>query len=743
MKFRFHPGWRAALTTLSAVTLLAACANTAVRDADKLAHLGQHEAALARLQKSIDDHDDDQAVRTAWVKQRDTTVAHLVYQAESARAAGNLAEVESVLVRLEKAAPGHPRAVWLRSEVDRLKRHQRLMQEAQRAMADQAYAKAEPALRTVLSEDPGNTLAKSLLSQIDETREAQTRQRSSLQLATAAQPVNLEFRDAPIRTVFEALARAANVNFVFDKDVRGEAKVTLFLRQTTVDEALSVILSTQQLGYKLLNANTVLVFPNTQQKQRDLMDTVTRSFYLTNADPKQVQTLIRTVAKSRDIFVDERLNLLVVRDTPQVMRLIERLVQNVDLPDPEVMLDLQVMEVSSNKLDQLGLSWPTTINYGLPVASTATMVDSVQGLRWSAANPLAVATLKGSSDSTNLLANPKIRARNREKAKVLLGEKLPVFTTTSTANVGVSASVSYLDVGLKLDIEPRVQLDNDVSIKIELEVSSITGKVSGPSGSLAYQVGTRQASTTLRLKDGETQILAGLINDQESRSSAGLPGLHDLPIAGRLFGTTTDTHNKTEVVLLITPHIVRNVTQPASAGSAVPSGTEAQPGAPALYIQNGVAGSNPASGAGALAARATRSSVPGASARANGVRVSGPDEVLPGSTFQVTVYNPTSAPLSVAVLYDTSVLDATDPKQAGGRAPIEVPANGQVSVGLGVRPGVTNAEAQISLDAGGEPWMIRVRDPRTAPEVAPSPPDEPVPPAPPVQPNEPVVPNEP
>ncbi|MDE2594153.1 MAG: secretin and TonB N-terminal domain-containing protein [Burkholderiales bacterium] len=743
MKYRFHPRWRVALTTLSAVMLLAACANTALRDADKLAHLGQHEAALARLQKSIDDHDDDQAVRTAWLKQRDTTVAHLVYQAESARAAGNLAEVDSVLVRLEKAAPGHPRAVWLRSEVDRLKRHQRLMQEAQRAMADQAYAKAEPALRTVLSEDPGNTLAKSLLSQIDETREAQTRQRSSLQLATAAQPVNLEFRDAPIRTVFEALARAANVNFVFDKDVRGEAKVSLFLRQTTVEEALSVILSTQQLGYKLLNANTVLVFPNTQQKQRDLMDTVTRSFYLTNADPKQVQTLIRTVAKSRDIFVDERLNLLVVRDTPQVMRLIERLVQNVDLPDPEVMLDLQVMEVSSNKLDQLGLSWPTSVNYGLPVSSAATMVDSVQGLRWSAANPLAVATLKGSSDSTNLLANPKIRARNREKAKVLLGEKLPVFTTTSTANVGVSASVSYLDVGLKLDIEPRVQLDNDVSIKIELEVSSITGKVSGPSGSLAYQVGTRQASTTLRLKDGETQILAGLINDQESRSSAGLPGLHDLPIAGRLFGTTTDTHNKTEVVLLITPHIVRNVTQPASAGSAMPSGTEAQPGAPALFIQNGVVGSNPAAGAGGvstLASGAARMGVPGAGARANGVRVSGPDEVLPGSTFQVTVYNPTSASLSVAVLYDTGVLDATDPKHAGGRAPVDVPPNGQVSVGLGVRAGVTNAEAQISLDAGGEPWTIRVRDPRATPEVETPPPSDPVQP---VQPNDPVAPNEP
>lgn len=711
MTYRLHPGL---CSMLLAAALLAGCANPALRDADKLAHMGQHEAALARLQQAIDAHEDDQPVMMAWAKQKDTTVAYLMYQAESARAAGNLKEVDAVLLRLEKAVPHHPRAAWLRSEVDRLKRHERLMDEAKKGMSAKDYTRAEPALRTVVSEDPGNTEAKSMLSQIEEVREAQTRQRSNLQLGSAQQPVNLEFRDAPIRTVFEALARAANVNFVFDKDVRGDAKVTLFLRQTTVDEAMRVILGTQQLGYKLLNANTVLVFPNTQQKQRELLDTVTRSFYLTNADPKQAQALIRAVAKSRDIFVDDRLNMLVVRDTPEVMRLVERLIQGMDLPDPEVMLDLQVMEVSSNKLDQLGLSWPTEANYGLPSTSTASVIESRAGLRWSVANPLAVATLKGTSDSTNLLANPKIRARNREKAKVLLGEKLPVFTTTSSVNVGVSASVSYLDVGLKLDIEPRVQLDNDVSIKIELEVSSITGKVSGPSGSLAYQVGTRQASTTLRLKDGETQILAGLINDNESRSSAGVPGLHDLPIAGRLFGTTTDTHNKTEVVLLVTPHIVRNLIQPATAGSAMPSGTDSQPGAPALVIKDGVASSSPGAGAGGKAA-STGARGPGAGAMANVVRVTGPDEVLPGSMFQVTVYNPGATPLSTTVLFDDSVLESADVKNSGGRLPVEVPPRGNKTISLLVRAGSSTADTAVALDAGGEPWLIHVRDTNAAP----------------------------
>jgi hypothetical protein len=376
----------------------------------------------------------------------------------------------------------------------------------------------------------------------------------------------------------------------------------------------------------------VLIYPATQQKQRDLLDTVTRTFYLVNADPKQAQTLIRTIAKTRDIYVDDRLNLLVVRDTPQVMRLIERLIANLDLPDPEVMLDLEVLEVSSKDVDQLGLSWPSTASYGVP-DSTASLTTS-SSLRWSVANPLALATLNATRGATNLLANPKIRARNREKAKILLGEKLPVFTTTTTANVGVSSSVNYIDVGLKLDIEPQVQLDGDVTMKVALEVSSVTDKTSRSDGSLAYQVGTRQASTTLRLRDGETQVLAGLLNDNESHSASGIPGLLDIPILKHLFGTITNSRDKTEVVLLVTPHIIRNIVQPVAASSFLPSGTEAQPGAAPLQLRQGEARSSGGirGNVGGPRMGAMGNGRPGAPAEAQ--RLSGPDEVLPAAVAE-------------------------------------------------------------------------------------------------------------
>jgi general secretion pathway protein D len=184
-----------------------------------------------------------------------------------------------------------------------------------------------------------------------------------------------------------------------------------------------------------------------------------------------------------------------------------------------------------------------------------------------------------------MLANPRIRVKNREKAKIHIGDKLPVFTTTSTANVGVSASVAFLDVGLKLDVEPNIYLEDEVGIKVGLEVSSIVKEISGPAGSQAYQIGTRTAATVLRLKNGETQVLAGLISDEERSSANRLPGFGDIPVLGRLFSSQSDSKNKTEIILLITPRIVRNLAQPQGAGLNVPAGSENAVGFSPLQIK--------------------------------------------------------------------------------------------------------------------------------------------------------------
>jgi general secretion pathway protein D len=299
-----------------------------------------------------------------------------------------------------------------------------------------------------------------------------------------------------------------------------------------------------------------------------------------------------------------------MKDTPEAVRLAERLIESLDIAEPEVMLDVEVLELSRSKLRELGLRFPDQVGYGLLTPSSASTIvnggvtqssttlggalaagyidlNNAAGLTAFVANPGVMLNLKNQVGDGNMLANPRIRVKNREKAKIHIGDKLPVFTTTSTANVGVSASVAFLDVGLKLDVEPNVYLDDEVGIKVGLEVSSIVKEISGPAGSQAYQIGTRTAATVLRLKNGETQVLAGLISDEERSSANRLPGLGDVPVLGRLFSSQRDEKNKTEIILLITPHIVRNLAQPQGAGMNVPAGSESSVGMrPALQVKN-------------------------------------------------------------------------------------------------------------------------------------------------------------
>jgi general secretion pathway protein D len=483
-------------------------------------------------------------------------------------------------------------------------------------------------------------------------------------------PVTLEFRDAPLRAVLESLGRTHGVNFVFDKDVRIETKVSVFLKDVTIDDALRVILTTQQLERKVLNDSTLLIYPNTQVKQREHQDLVTRSFYLTNTDVKQAQTMVRTLAKTRDLFVDERLNLLMIRDTPEVVRLVEKLIAGLDLPEPEVMLEVEVMEVSSNKLDELGLKWPEQVSYGLGGDATVITRADRGDLRASIANPALVATLRDTTSRGNTLANPRLRARNHEKAKILIGEKLPVFSATAaTANVAGTTTVSYLDVGLKLDVEPSVQLDNDVVMKVSLEVSTLIAQVAGPAGSVGYQVGTRQASTSLRLRDGETQVLAGLIRDDDTKGISGLPVLADLPLVGRLFGVHKDQRIKNEVVLLITPRVLRNIGLPEAAVMTIPAGIDASPGVEALRLRSqakvnlGVGGGGSTAGSGA--APAALASMP-ATAASGTLLLSTSGQVEVGGTAAVTLHNRSAATVSGELEIDPEMLLV---QQAPGRNP--------------------------------------------------------------------------
>ena len=656
---------RVCLPVLFVVSVFTAGCATPFRDAENLANRGQHEQAYQLLDAAAMRDPEDIGLRSARLRQKDLTLNHLANQADMARLGGQLAAARVLVQRGLAIDPQHSRLRALSEEIERAARHDKLVESARKALAAGGLAEADTSVQRVLAESPGHPGARALQLRL---RERAAPEPQPMALGAAFQkPVTLEFRDAPLRSIFEGLGRSNGVNFVFDKDVRSDARVSIMLKDVSIDDALRVILSTQQLERKLLNDSTVLIYPNSVAKQREHQDLVTRSFYLTNADVKQAQALVRTIAKTRDMFIEERLNLLVIRDTPEVVRLVERLIASIDLPEPEVVLEVEVMEISSNRLDELGIQWPELVQYGLTGFSGQVELGVRDSFRASIANPALAATLRGSTGWGNVLANPRLRARNREKAKVVIGDKVPVFTTTSTANVGVSASVSYLDVGLKLEVEPSVQLDSDVVMKVNLEVSTLKGRVAGPQGAVAYQIGTRQATTSLRLRDGETQILAGLIRSEDTKSVSGLPGLSELPLVGRLFGVHTDGRDKTEVVLLITPRVVRNIALPDWSVAQVPSGVDASPGAEPLRLRSSAkVGMSLGGGAGAGAV-----SLPaGAQAPAAGTAPAAPidksavlvlsttGDVEVGSSASVTLQNRSTATVKGEIEFDPTLLQS-------------------------------------------------------------------------------------
>ncbi len=551
---------------------------------------GRWEEALPLLEQAARENPTKPQYRAAYIRTRDLALGQLLAEADYALNAGELDLAQARLNRALGIDPHHSRALTALTLVQAERRQREQVAAAERLFAQGELAGAEAALRPVLAHNPNQREARALMRRIAERQAAAQAVAVPSLGASFQKPVSLEFREASMRAVFELLSRTSGVNFVFDRDVRPDLRVTIFVRDTSIDDVIKLILATNQLERKVLSPNVVLIYPNTPAKAREYVDLVTRSFYLGNADPKQTLNMIRTIVKTRDVYIDEKLNLLVMRDTPGAVRMAEKLVAMQDLAEPEVTLEVEVLEVSRSRALELGIRFPDKINFG-PLGDAAggapaAFAFSRGALTASVANPAFVINLRQQEGLANVLANPRIRVRNREKARIHIGEKVPVVTTTSTANVGVSASVSYLEVGLKLDVEPNVYLDDEIAIKVALEVSNIIETID-LLNTRAYRLGTRNAATTLRLRDGETQVLAGLIQDEDRRTASKVPGLGELPVVGRLFTSNNDQTAKTEIVLLITPRVVRNVVRPEAYAAEFFSGTEAAAGAPPLRLGSG------------------------------------------------------------------------------------------------------------------------------------------------------------
>ncbi len=561
------------------LAILAGCAinnktfgtrNIAFDDGQKLIAAGEFEKGLEKIEQAQREEPDNKEIRAVQIRMREDVMARILLEGDNAVFSGNLDQAEKSYQRVLNLHATNERA---RDGIEAIKterRHIASIQSARELLARKEITKAENIVRAVLQENPQQSYARQLISEINSHLSRPEVTDLALE-SSFKKTVTMEFKDTDLKTVFELISRTAGINFVFDKDIRQDNKLSIFVRNNTIEDILKLILTTNQLAFKVLNSNSILVYPNTPAKQKDYQELVVRSFQVAYTDVKQMVAMVRGIVKAKDIYVNEQLNLFIMRDTLEAIRLTERLVSLNDLAEPEVMLDVVVIEIARENTFLLGPKFPQNVTYSGLAAIGAAPVAGAAYLNQIGANGVGLKSFSVSNQAVidfaqnltngDLLANPRVRVSNKEKAKIHIGEKRPFFTANVQPGINsiVTSTPTFIDLGIKLDVEPRIGLNDDVTLKVTLEVSNSTGDAKGPGEATAPIVNTRNAETLLTLKDGETQVIAGLIQNDETRGVKGLAGLINIPGLDRFTSSQDVKRKKSEVVLLITPRIIRNL----------------------------------------------------------------------------------------------------------------------------------------------------------------------------------------
>ena len=381
-------------------------------------------------------------------------------------------------------------------------------------------------------------------------------------------PNTLTFRDASSRDVFTALGKFADISVVFDPQFRAQP-ISIDLRNASLDNALQAVSTATRSFYRVTAQRTVTVVPDTPAKRQEYEEEIVRLFYLSNADLKETVDLLRVVIDARRLAAVTATNAITIKDTPDRVAAAGRIIAAIDKARPEVVIDVELLEIDRTRLREFGLQLaspgepPTGINGAVGINRDVVTLRDLRNLTQSdillTNLPSLYYRLLKSDTNTRTLANPQLRTSEGMPAQARFGERVPVPVTTFSpiATGGVNqqpiTSFNYENIGVNIDITPRTHHDDEVSLALKVAVSSISG--TGFGGLPTF--GNREIDTVIRLRDGETNLLAGLIRDDERRVLRGIPGLSDLPIIGRLFAQSQRETQETDIVLTLTPRIIR------------------------------------------------------------------------------------------------------------------------------------------------------------------------------------------
>ena len=586
----------------SLLPMLAGCAGglTTFNQAQKLERQGKLDEAVLKYAEISAAHPDVSEYRVRFLKTSEQAARVHFKKGEEYLAAQKYDDALREYQTAFTLDPSFERASQMIDQATKLRNSSGFLKEGEEFEKNRKMREALTAYKKALEFDPGNSEAKEAVERLIKSRKSKL-DGYELNLKST-KPITLKFRDAKIKEVFNILSQLSGINFVFDEGMKDQ-NITVFLENATFQQALEILTGMNKLGKKVLNESTIIVFPKTPEKNKQYEELMVQTFQLNKLDAKKAVNLVRTMLPAKKIYVNEDMNALVIRDTPEAIEVVRKILEANDIPDAELVLDVEVMEITKSNADNLGLvlskyavsgqlyknGFPLSDTLGgttVPTGVTAPTVSNlVQAFSWGSyagfmTVPSATYNFAKTLANGQTLANPRIRVKNREKSKFNVGTRVPITSTSSPTGGGTMVNVQYIDVGVKVNAEPTIQLNDDINIKLSLEVSSVISKqtVGGAdSATTVVTIGTRNLDTVLSLKDGETSIIGGLIQDNKSDSKQTFSILGDIPILGPLLTGTNKTNDKTELILAITPHIVRAITAPDADVASFWSGKEDEP----------------------------------------------------------------------------------------------------------------------------------------------------------------------
>jgi general secretion pathway protein D len=481
----------------------------------------------------------------------------------------------------QKAALAHPNDSAYRLALFRARASATLfyLQSARQLVAQNKKKEAEVNYRKALLFDPQNFQASRELQALLAPPAAKEKNGEKLEgpvrLKGSGEPLNLSFRnEVSLRSIFQTLGRLAGINFLYDDTFR-DTNLAIDLTGKELQQAVNFLCVASKNFSRVIDERTVIIVPDNIQKRMQYELNAIKTFYLSNIDVSDVQMrltqMVKTQYKVPAIQVDKNLNSVTIRDTPQAVALAEKLLRQWDKAKGEVLIDIEIMEVDRIREKNLGIDLSNGALGAALIPADGSMNSEgffpIQGFdfgdlaNYQMTVPSAIAQVLSADSDTKIIAQPKIRGLGGEKMEYIVGQKVPIVNSTFAAiaagGLSTQPIVNYTlqDIGITIKMTPRIHLEGEVTLEIELEVSSIAGE--GTAG--IPIIANRTVKNTVRLKDGETNLLAGLLRDEERRSVGGITFLKDIPILGNLFSATKKQIEQTDLVMTITPHIIRPV----------------------------------------------------------------------------------------------------------------------------------------------------------------------------------------